>query len=70
MEADRHAEPAVHGRARPPRRPLLHGPGLLHEERSSGTDQQRQEEELNELIFTCKNRTVQRFRRETLLKLP
>lgn len=46
VAAGRHAEPAVRGCARPARRPLLHGSGLLHEERSSGTSQQRQEEEL------------------------
>lgn len=46
VEAGGHAEPAVHSCARPPRRPLLHGPDLLHEERSSRAGQQRQEEEL------------------------
>lgn len=39
-------EPAVRRGARSPRRPLPHGPGVLHEERSTGTNQQRQEDEV------------------------
>lgn len=69
VEAGGDAEPAVRGRARPPRRPLLHGPDLLYEERSSGAGQQRQEEELKPSARTCMrplSRTVKRFRRETL----